>query len=139
VLSTQNPTFKIQNFLIPPFPLVAVFATTLGSGFVEMIFSLSEIQRLKSNISACYALPVTRHSGCATILLPVPILLILQILSSCLKFTRNPKSKIQNFLIPSVPPVAVFATTLGSGFVEMILHPLPIQQFIKIKFKKSNN
>ena len=48
-------------------------------------------------------------------------------------------SKIQNFLIPSVPPVAVFATTLGSGFVEMILHPLPIQQFIKIKFKKYNN
>ena len=99
----------------------------------------------------------------------------LQILSSCLKFTQNPKSTIQNFLtphspllqslrqpatsfpvsslrfqlflhphpanpvllskihpkskifLPPIPPVAVFATTLGSGFVEMILHPLLIQ------------
>ena len=37
---------------------------------------------------------------------------------------QNPASKI--FLSP-IHPVAVFATTPGSGFVEMILHPLLIQ------------
>jgi hypothetical protein len=41
----------------------------------------------------------------------------------------HPKSKIQNpkFSYPPFPPVAVFATTPASGFVEMILHPLLIQ------------
>ena len=34
-------------------------------------------------------------------------------------------SKIQNFLTPSIPPVAVFATTHSSGLVEVVLH-LPI-------------
>ena len=40
----------------------------------------------------------------------------------------HPKFKIHHskFSYPSIHPVAVFATTLGSGFVEMILHP-PIQ------------
>ena len=51
-----------------------------------------------------------------------------------------PQSKIQNpaskIFLPPIPPVAVFAATRGSGFVEMILHPLLIQKFIKIKLKK---
>ena len=37
------------------------------------------------------------------------------------------KSRIQNFLTPSIPPVAVFATTPASGFVEMILPLFKIQ------------
>jgi hypothetical protein len=41
----------------------------------------------------------------------------------------HPKSKIHHpkFSYPPFPPVAVFATTPASGFVEMILHPLLIQ------------
>jgi hypothetical protein len=44
----------------------------------------------------------------------------------------KPKSTIQNFLTSHSPPVAVVATTPGSGFVEMILH-LPIQNLIFAK------
>ena len=107
LLSKIHPKFKIQHpkFSYPSIPPVAVFATTPASGFVEMIFSLSEIHHSKSNITAfatasrrsreaCrrtataaappihhpkfkiqnpkFAPPAsaTRHSGCATILLP---------------------------------------------------------------------
>jgi len=64
----------------------------------------------------------TRHQQPATAAPPQST--ILQILSSCLKCFLNPLFKIQNFLTP-IPPVAVFAATPASGFVEMILH-LPI-------------
>jgi hypothetical protein len=52
---------------------------------------------------------------------------------SCPPVKIHPASKI---FLPLIPPVAVFATTPASGFVEMILHPLLIQKFIKIKIKK---
>ena len=65
----------------------------------------STIQNSKSKIQNFLTpLPVTRHSA----------------------FAANPKSKI---FLPPIHPVAVFATTLGSGFVEMILH-LPIQNLL---------
>ena len=54
LLSKIHPKFKIQHpkFSYPSIPPVAVFATTPASGFVEMIFSLSEIHHSKSNITA---------------------------------------------------------------------------------------
>jgi len=76
---------------------------------LSKIHPKSTIQHLRFR----HSLPVTCHSGSAAI--------------------QNPASKI--FLSP-IPPVAVFAATRGSGFVEMILHPLLIQKFIKIKLKK---
>ena len=88
-----------------------------------------------------FAPPVTSYSLPATAAPPQSIIqnltfkipFILQILSSCLKFTQNPPSTIQNFLTP-IHPVAVSATTPASGFVEMILH-LPIHH---PKFKIHN-
>jgi hypothetical protein len=76
----------------------------------------SIIQNPPSNISAS----ATRYQQPATAAAPQSKI-------------QNPASKI--FLSP-IPPVAVFAATRGSGFVEMILHPLLIQKFIKIKLKK---
>jgi hypothetical protein len=63
----------------------------------------------------------TRHSGCAAIPLPANPVLLSKMFSEL--EIHHPKSKI---FLPPIHPVAVFATTLGSGFVEMILH-LPIQ------------
>jgi hypothetical protein len=95
---------------------------------LSKIHPKSTIQHLRFR----HSLPATRHSGCAAIPLPAkpanPVLLS----------KIHPKSKIHHskskIFLPPIHPVALFATTPGSRFVEMILH-LPIHHS---KFKIQN-